>query len=286
VIERGQLLAHGVTRHGISHRIRKGRLFPKARGVYAVGTPNLTRHGELMVAVLACGVDAVLSHLSAAVLWGIWRKEPGRIHVTVPAGRNPRPKEVKVYRRGLGPRETTKQRGIPVTTVLQTLIDCAPLLSRQQVERMINEADALNLLRADVLRQQLRGRSESGAVTIRAILERDAFTLTDSVLEQLFIPIALRAGLPKPLTQQVVNGYRVDFYWPDLKLVVEVDGLTYHRTPLDQRRDLERTQAHEDAGLTCRRFTYWQVAKDVATVEKRLAQLRPQARTPGRPRAA
>jgi very-short-patch-repair endonuclease len=72
------------------------------------------------------------------------------------------------------------------------------------------------------------------------MLERDAFTLTDSELEQLFLPIARAAGLPEPLTQARVNGYRVDFYWPDLKLVVEADSRRFHRTPAQQRRDTER----------------------------------------------
>lgn len=249
--------------------------------MYSVGSPNLTKFGRWMVAIKGCGPGAVLSHLSAAVLWGIWRREGMRIEVTVPRQRNPRASGVKVYRRTVV--EETKHHGIPVTTVLQTLIDCAPGLSRQQVERMINQADALDLLRADVLHEQLSGHVEPGALILRRILDADAFTLTDSVLEQLFIPIALRAGLPKPLTQQVVNGYKVDFYWPDLKLIVEVDGHRYHRTPLEQRRDLERTQAHEAALLTCRRFSYWQVAKEPDGVERRL---RPLARTPGRPRAA
>jgi very-short-patch-repair endonuclease len=286
VIEHGQLLAHGITRHGIAHRIRKGKLHPKARGVYAVGTPNVTRFGERMVAVLACGDGAVLSHLSAAVHWGIWKREPGQIHVTVSPTRNPRPEGVKVFRRSLRRGTATKHHGIPVTTVLQTLIDCAPGRSGREVERMINQADALDLLPADVLERQLEGRPEPGARVLRDILARDAFTLTDSELEAMFVPIALRAGLPKPLTQQWVNGHRVDFYWPDLDLIVEVDGLRYHRTPLQQRRDIERTQAHEDSGLTCRRFIYWQVAKDASYVGTALARLRPPARTPGRPRAA
>jgi very-short-patch-repair endonuclease len=281
IITRQELLELGFHPKAIQHRVRKRRLHPQARGVYSVGSPNLTTYGRLMVAIKSCGRDAVLSHLSAAVLWGIWKREPSQIHVTVPADRNPRPKGVMVHRRGL--EATTKRHGIPVTTVLQTLIDCAPACSPQQRERMINQSDALDLLPANVLHEQLRGRTEPGAVMLRRILDRDAFVLTDSVLEQLFIPIALRAGLPKPLTQQWVNGYKVDFYWPDLDLIVEVDGHRYHRTPLEQRRDLERAHAHAKAGLACRRFSYWHVAKEASYVE---GFLKPLARTPGRPRAA
>lgn len=284
VLSRDELNALGYDDDAIAHRVARGKLVRVARGVYVVGSPNLTPEQRLMVTVKRCGKGAVLSHLSAAVHWGIRTKEPPKPHVSVPAGRNPRPKGIVVHRRT--DLTTTRHQGIPVTGVLRTLIDCAPMLARAEAERMINQADARDLLRADALREQLEGRAEPGARILREILDRDAFVLTDSELERLFVPIALRAGLPKPLTQQHVEGYRVDFYWPELKLVVEVDGLRYHRTPLEQRRDLERTHALEEAGLTFRRFSYWQVAKDPAYTEGRLRRLRPPARTPGRPRAA
>jgi very-short-patch-repair endonuclease len=280
-VSHAELRAFGFTASAIKHRLRTRRLHRQARGVYSVGSPNLTRYGRWMVAVKRCGPGAVLSHLSAAVLWGILQREGREIQVTVPRHRNPRVTGIAVYRRERVSEAVCHR--VPVTTVLQTLIDCAPLLTRQQVERMINQADALDLLRADVLQEQLKGRTEPGASILREIMERDAFTLTDSVLEQLFIPIALRAGLPKPLTQQWVNGYKVDFYWPNLGLIVEVDGHRYHRTPLEQRRDLERAHAHAKAGLTCRRFSYWHVAKEASYVE---GVLTPLARTLGRPRAA
>jgi very-short-patch-repair endonuclease len=68
------------------------------------------------------------------------------------------------------------------------------------------------------------------------------------------------AGLPQPLTQQHLNGFRVDFYWPELRLVVETDSLRYHRTPSQQTRDRQRDQAHTLAGLTPLRFTHAQIA--------------------------
>ncbi|HEX8648639.1 MAG TPA: DUF559 domain-containing protein, partial [Thermoleophilaceae bacterium] len=175
-----------------------------------------------------------------------------------------------------------RHEGIPVTTVLQTLIDCA---THPKIERMINQADSRNRLRADALRRRLDGRLEPGAGILRELLDRDAFVLTDSELERLFVPIALRAGLPVPLTQQWVCGYRVDFHWPDLKLVVEVDGLRYHRTAIEQRRDLERAHALRKVGIECCRLTFWQVAKEPSYTEGVLAAVRP-ARTPDRPRAA
>ncbi len=82
----------------------------------------------------------------------------------------------------------------------------------------------------------------------------------------LFRPIAEGAGLPPPLTKQWVNGFEVDFYWPDLGLVVETDGLRYHRTPSTQSRDALRDQTHTAAGLTTLRFTHYQVKYEPAHV--------------------
>src|SRR5690349_5849655 len=81
VIARRQLLARGVSADAIRHRVATGRLYRLRRGVYAVGRRDVTRHGELMAAVLACGQGAVLSHRSAAELWGILPRWPGPIHV-------------------------------------------------------------------------------------------------------------------------------------------------------------------------------------------------------------
>jgi very-short-patch-repair endonuclease len=114
----------------------------------------------------------------------------------------------------------------------------------------------------------------------QTVHERDAFTLTDSELEQLFLPIARAAGLPEPLTQAYVNGHRVDFYWPELGIVVEADSLRFHRTPAQQRRDVERDHAHALTGLIPLRFTHGQIAYDPAYVGRVLEgvvnRLRPQ----------
>src|SRR5215216_6154642 len=81
-----QLLELGYTMSAIKHRVAKGRLHPVRRGVYAVGRPEITRKGEWMAAVLSCGQGAVLSHLSAAALWGICRERDRVVHVSISRG--------------------------------------------------------------------------------------------------------------------------------------------------------------------------------------------------------
>jgi predicted transcriptional regulator of viral defense system len=83
VVARRQLLALGFSKRAIEHRVGRGRLHVVAHGVYAVGWPELTRRRRWMMAVLACGDGAALSHRSAAALWGIGTEEPGVTDVSV-----------------------------------------------------------------------------------------------------------------------------------------------------------------------------------------------------------
>jgi very-short-patch-repair endonuclease len=271
VVSRQQLLDAGLTGHAVDHRLATGRLHVVWRGVFAVGRPQLTREGLFMAAVLACGEGAALSHASAAELWAIRRAHAGPLEVSVPAGRNPRRRGIRTHRRTSV--KTTRHKGISVTSAVQTLIDMSPRLHAIQLERALNEAVNRDLTDPD----RLRAAVADIPGPLRTMLERDAFTLTDSELEQLFLPIARAAGLPEPLTQAHVNGYRVDFYWPDLRLVVEADSLRFHRTPAQQRRDTERDQAHAMAGLLPLRFTHAQIAYEPRHVRRVLEAVRARA---------
>lgn len=228
-----------------------------------------------MAAVLACTKSAVLSHFSAAALWRIGSEQRNVIEVSLPSPFQRRHADLRIHRRpSLNlDRDTTREYGIPVTTPIQTLIDLTPRLDRGGVERMINEADKYNLLTPPRLRSALDERvGERGVATLRHILDRRTFRLTKEELERRFLPLARKAGLPVPLTGQIVNEFEVDFYWPDLGLVVETDGLRYHRTPAEQARDRLRDQAHTAAGLTQLRFTHEQVRYEPEYVVRILAQ--------------
>ena len=226
-----------------------------------LGRAELTQCGHWMAAVLACGNEAALSHVSAASLWGIRSPGDDEIHISVPDHVDRRPQNVVVHRRQrLSAGDVTRSRGIPVTTPIYTLIDLAACLEASELERVISEADKRSLTNPEALRLALEGASRRpGAAKLRKILDRHTFVLTDSALERLFGPIARKARLPRPETRCWVNGFRVDFYWPTLGLVVETDGLRYHRTAAQQTRDRIRDQAHIRAGLTPLRFTHAQV---------------------------
>jgi very-short-patch-repair endonuclease len=274
VITRAQLLVLGFSSEAIRHRIERRRLNPVLRGVYAVGRPTLTRHGRWMAAVLVCGDGALLSHSSAAALWRIGFEQRNLIEVSLPRLSRRRRQGIQIHRRpSLNVRRgATTYQGIPVTTSVQTLIDLALRLDRRGIERMINEADKYDLVHPPELREALGQRQgEAGVARLRHILDRRTFRLTKEELERLFLPLARDAGLPTPLTGQWVNGFEVDFYWPDLGLVVETDGLRYHRTPAEQARDRLRDQAHTATGLTQLRFTHEQVRYEPDYVVRVLA---------------
>lgn len=225
-----------------------------------------------MAAVLACGPEAALSHGSAAALWGIRSERSRWIHVSVPATLARTGAGLRVHRRAWLTADVTRNRdGIPLTGPIDTLVDLAATLPEHELETAVNEADKRDLVDPESLRAALDVIApRRGVAKLRSLLDRRTFVLTDSELERRFNPLARRAGLAKPLTQQLVNGLRVDFYWPDLGLVVETDGLRYHRTPAAQARDRLRDQTHTAAGLISLRFTHAQVRYDPGHVEATL----------------
>jgi very-short-patch-repair endonuclease len=274
VVTRGQLLALGFGPQSIKHRVARGRLHSVWRGVYAVGRPELTRLGRWMAAVLCCGPGAALSHSSAAALWEIRPTKRREIEVSVPAGARRRRPGIVVHRRAaLTTTDLTHHHAIPVTSPICTLIDIAARLERAQLEAAINEADKLDLTDPEALRTALDDvvTARPGTAPLRRTLDLRTFALTDSELERRFLPLARRAGLPKPETGRRVNGFKVDFHWPELNLVVETDGLRYHRTPAEQARDRLRDHAHAAAGLTPLRFTHAQLEFEPDHVQATLA---------------
>jgi very-short-patch-repair endonuclease len=262
VVTRRQLLDLGFSGDEIDSRIRDGRLHRIHAGVYAVGRPTLTREGCFIAAVLACGRGAALSHDSAAELWEIRPHHRGPIHVSVAAtGPHPRRPGIKVHRRAST--DATRREGIPVTSPIDTLVDLAARLSEAQLERAVNEAVNRDLTDPEVLREALGTMSyRAGGRVLARLLDKRTYQVTDSRLEQRFLRLARAAGLPKPRTQVYLSEARVDFFWPDLGLVVEADSLRYHRTPSQQAADLLRGQRHAAAELTPLRFTHWQIFHD------------------------
>ena len=254
---RSQLLSLGFSAEAIRHRLHTGRLHEIHRGVYAVGRPDLDRLGRFKAATLACGPEAQLSHRSGAALWGILSQAGDTVDVTVRSGFHRR-RGVRLHRRAdLGPPRLVQR--IPVGDPLSILIDLATCLETEELEDAINAADHRGLVPTYRLRSALQPSPRLGAGRLRRLLDSQTFSRSQTALERRFLPIARAAGLPKPGSQIRLGRYRVDFHWPELGLVVEVDSLTYHRTVAQQTTDMERDQAHARAGLLTLRFNHRQV---------------------------
>ncbi|HEX3325105.1 MAG TPA: DUF559 domain-containing protein [Solirubrobacterales bacterium] len=263
------MLQLGFGPDSIKHRIAGGRLHPLWRGVYALGRPEVDRQGRLMAAVLSCGPAALLSHRCAAELWGL-SGIASDIDVVVPRSFLRRRPGIRVHRRSdLRPEHRRRVAGIPVTDPVSTLVDLASCLPEGRLERAINEADRLDLIDPEALRAAIEPLARRpGLARLRTLLDRQTFT--DSGLERRFLQLARSAGLPTPGTQAWVNGLRVDFYWPELGLVVEADGLRYHRTPAQQANDHRLDHVHAVSGLTTLRFAEGQIRHEPDVVRATL----------------
>lgn len=176
-------------------------------------------------------------------------------------------------RPGLRDGERREVDRIPVTAPISTLVDIAVGLTTAELERAVNEAAQRDLVDPEAMRIALDDfPKRPGAGRLRRLLDRDTFVLTETRLEQLFVPIARDVGLPLPETQVWLNGHRVDFFWPDLGLVVEADSLRYHRTATKQAADARRDQAHTAAGLKTLRFPHSQIRHEPEYVKEILAR--------------
>jgi very-short-patch-repair endonuclease len=227
-----------------------------------------------MAAVLAGGEAAALSHRSAAALWEIGSEQAGRIDVSVRRRCELRRPGLRLRGRPAIPAEDIVIRDdIPVTSPVLTLLDLATELAPTPLERAVNDADKRGLVDPETLREELnRYSGEPGVRPLRHLLDKLFFQLSDSDLEIYFRRIVRAAKLPMPLSKQRVNDFEVDFYWPDLGLVVETDGLRYHRTPSAQTRDARRDRTHVMAGMTPLRFTHYEVRYEPSCVQATLTK--------------
>jgi very-short-patch-repair endonuclease len=259
VVSRAELLELGLGPGAIVNRVRSGRLHRLYRGVYAVGHRRLTGPGAWRAAVLACGDGAVLSHRSAAALWQLRVSASAKVDVTVPRDSGRRSVgRIAVHRPRL-PAPATVQDAIPVTTPGRTLLDLATVVPKRPLEKAAEAAEALRL---DVVVDP----AHPGYRRLAAALAQDLTYTTRSALEDAFLELCERHGLPRPLVNHVVAGCEVDFWWPQERLVVEVDGFERHSTRAAFERDRARDALLTAAGADVLRFSHLLVFEAPQTV--------------------
>jgi very-short-patch-repair endonuclease len=272
LLTRTQLVDAGLNRHTIAHRVKVGRLHVVHRGVYAVGFRSDAPLPRAMAAVLACGRGAVLSHGSAAALWGIQAAWPNRADTI--AATEHRLTGVRVHRsRSLAPQDRTTRLRIPTTTPVRTLIDLADTVDDRILARAVNEALVKRLLRREHLAARLASVHGRRAARRLSAFVDNPDAPTRSVFEDAFLELVDRKGLPRPETNQRVGPYEVDMLWRAPRLIVELDGRAFHDHASAFERDRERDATLVAAGYRVVRVTWRRLADDPDREAKRLRAL-------------
>lgn len=265
-----QLRELGLSSRCTQRRATTGRLHRIYPTVYSlVPRELLTREGHWMAAVLACAPGAVLSHRNAAALHQLRPSYRTNIDVTVP-GRSGRSRAgIELHRSTtLTCADVTRVEGIPCTTVARTMFDLAEVVSRRSVERAFDQAEVLEVFDLRALEDQLaRNATRSPARVVKSILNEHYIgsTPTQSELEEAFLAIVRKLGLPSPRVSRWIDlgdgepMIWADFVWPEQRVIVETDGRRVHGTHQARERDPRRDQRAMVAGWRPMRTTWRQV---------------------------
>lgn len=273
LVTRSQLKGLGLPAGTFDEWARNGRLERVRTGVFALPGSAATDLRALTAAVLAAGEGVVVSHRSAAWLWGI-REEPF-LELSVPPGRRPRLTGVVVHRH-CGAIRASRRRGLPVTDPLRTIIDLASVIPRPEVAVALEAALTLRLVSVRGVKAEIeRCPGRRGVAIVRDLLEKRALgdRPAESALEAKFAVLLDRQCLPRAVFQHVVRDCgrfvaRVDFAYPQIRLAIEIDGHATHSAPADLRRDLARQNRLMAAGWTVLRFTWFDVVHEPQAVAK------------------
>jgi hypothetical protein len=278
VVTLGQLRDAGLAAGAIDLRVRHGRLHRLHRGVYAVGHTRLSQEGRWLAAVLALGDGAVLSHVSAAALWGIRHSSSSNVHVTVPTsgGRQRRPSIVVHRSITLGAADVAGQQGIAVSSVSRTLLDLAAMLTPTRLERAIERSLALRLFDLRAVEAVIAANPRRpGAGTLDQLIHtvHEEPSLSRSELEAIMLDLCDAHGIERPQVNVLVDGVEVDFLWRAQRVIVETDGRADHGTPTAFHRDRERDERLTVLHYRVVRFSYRRLVRHPSAVAATLRAL-------------
>jgi very-short-patch-repair endonuclease len=255
--------------------VQERRLMSVQPSVYRMAGAPETWHQSLMAAQLT--VDGVVSHRSAAELWGLIQPA-GYVEVSVRAGTNRtiRPPAIAHRIGDLHPRLAVEREGLKITDAVRTVIDLGLvmpwfLVHRAMAKGISNKAFQVSEIR--VLRDALARPGRNGTGIVKAILDGDLLILSkeESELERRFTGLSRKHNLPELAIQHEVWNAgrfiaRVDAAMPALLLAIEIDGFEHHSTPEAFQRDRSRQNALVRLGWTVLRFTWHDVVHRPAHV--------------------
>jgi len=249
-------------------------------GVFRLPGAPETWHQSLMAACLA--TDGVVSHRSAAELWGLIQPA-GYVEVSIRPNRTPRlqPPAVAHRIKDLHPELAAERAGLRLTDPVRTIIDLGLVVSRRAVSDAMSRGISTGLFTAaDIgrLRDALARPGRNGTGVVRSIL--DARSLLDapeeSLLERRLLDLVTSSALPRPTFQHEVweSGRfvaRIDAAYPAQRVAIEVDGYGPHTTPEAFQRDRTRQNRLVALGWTVLRFTWDDVVRRPDQVARTIA---------------
>jgi predicted transcriptional regulator of viral defense system len=271
VITLEQLRSTGLGRGAIGHRVAAGSMQRLHRAVYLLGAAPPTLMARARAAAMACGGDAVVSHRSAAEMFGLLPETERDVDVTV-AGRNFAPRSGIARHRvaQLPSHHVTKMRGIPVSSVARTIADLAATGSPRDVESAFQEALYRKIVTERAVTAIVQGEPRRrGAGVIRALLKDPRMTRSEK--ERALLKLIDAAHLPRPVTNVRLHGYLVDAYWPEQGLALEVDGWDAHRHRLAFESNRKRDQVLLAHGVRTMRVTGRQLENEALSLTARIA---------------
>lgn len=212
--------------------------------------------------MLACGEDARLSYRCASTAWEIRDGVGPRIDVTIPADQRRRRPGIEIHRADLLPFEVDTWNGIPITSPARTLVDLANEIRDrpEEIEWAMRQMQFRRLFGITLVELSNRRRPNA---TLTRLLQR--IEPTRSPLEIAFLHRVVEGHrLPKPPVNVRVEGFLVDFFWPEARLIVETDG-KQHDEPLQRAADAYRDAVLEAAGYTVIRLRWVDINADART---------------------
>lgn len=267
--------AAGISATIVGHRVAIGRLYRVHHGVYLLDPPERASRITLMTAAVeACGPGAALSHRSAAEHWELLPEQGGYIEVTIVAhnaGDRPGIRRHRVP--SLDPRDIRTRHRIRVTSVARTVLDGASYRRGQDLEELVGAALGSGRATVEEIEAAIeRSPTRRGVGRLRAVLRQEGGPRwTRSWGERRLLSLVREAGLPVPLTNRLLFGFKVDAVWPEHRLVVEVDGWSFHRDRDSFESDRARDAVLIAHGYRVLRFTARQLRDHPLVVLGQLA---------------
>lgn len=152
------------------------------------------------------------------------------------------------------------------------MLDLAATVAPRELERALDEALVRRLTSVTQVQEVLsRASRRIGAPSLQRLLDECGHpTITRCEAEEGFLALVRRAELPTPQVNVSLHGFTVDFFWPEHRLVVEVDGYAFHHTRSAFERDRRKDAVLARAGLLVIRVTWSQLEAEPYAVIARI----------------